>query len=217
MVAEQNQAPNILSRLNWKGFLIALIVVVAVEIFAFRLLSMDEPKVTKPPQTSTKTWKTQTNHAMKFSVKLPKGWYTHSATQDGVKTQTFFSYPVDAITASIWQPDQEARITVLNYPNDGKDIKQEAANWLDSSRQTNPNTFEKELKTVTIAGKEAIVLTSKTTHSEYIYLPDGKETYLLILATPINDPNSQPPIKAVPFEKYQPMFDQILSTFTLIK
>ena len=201
-------------RLNWKGFFIALLVVIVVEILAFRLLSTSDPKVAKPTEISTANWKTHTNTAMGFSVKLPSGWYTHDETQDGDKTETYLSYPIDSSSSILWMPHQEAAITVIKYPSDRKDIKQEAQQWVDKTNKTNPGTFNKQIETTTVAGKVAVILEAKANNMEYVYLNNGNTTYMITLATPTEDPNSQPPITAVPFEKYQAMFDQILATFT---
>jgi hypothetical protein len=201
-------------KLNWKGFFIAVVAVIVVEIFAFQLMKTGDPKIHPPTENQIANWKDYQNAEMGFSLKLPPSWFSHANTTQDSKTETVFSYPIDANDPTLWIPNQEAAITVIKYPYDGKDIKSEAQQWVDQVEKTTPHTFNKQLQTTTIDGKNAVILQSGDNHQEYIYFTNGNYTYNITLSTARADTKSNPPIADVPFQRYQNTFAQMLSTFT---
>ncbi|MGH7203872.1 MAG: PsbP-related protein [Candidatus Levyibacteriota bacterium] len=204
-------------KLNWKGFFVAILVVVLLEILAFKFLKTDDLHIHPPTGEQTENWQVYRNDQMGFSLKLPPQWFSHNTSIQGSKTETVFSYPVDSNNPTLWVANQEAGITIIRYPNDGKDIQAEAQQWVDQVEKTTPHTFNKQLETTTLAGKNAVVLQSADNHQEYIYVANGNYTYNITLSTARADTHSNPPIADVPFPKYQEMFEEILSTFVFSK
>lgn len=186
---------------------LALFIIFIIFILSlYTLINFASLKQPVPQNVNTETLKTYTNQTMGFSVKLPQDWYGHSEIRNGEKVQTVFSYPVDSNDAIKWVPKQEARISVVQYPNDGNDLKTQVKQWLTSVEKISPNTYSKELKEMKIGGKQAIMIASDKKHAEYIYVINGDYTYYITLSTST----------AVSFEKQQKNFTQILSSFRFI-
>ncbi|MGI8419335.1 MAG: hypothetical protein ACR2LN_01685 [Candidatus Levyibacteriota bacterium] len=155
-------------KLNWRGFFVAILVVVLLEILAFKLLKTGDLHIYPPTEDQTTNWQVYRNDQMGFSLKLPPQWFSHRTFTQASKTETVFSYPVDSNNPTLWVANQEAGITVIRYPNDGRDIKSEAQQWVDQVEKTTPHTFNKQIETTTLAGKNAVVLQSADNHTEYI-------------------------------------------------
>jgi hypothetical protein len=196
-----------------------LIVILDVCIYFFLIKPDDQhllPKIIPSPSSSqlpsvkptffdeTLKWKVYTNNKMKFSIKLPSGWFSHKEITANGKDEAIFSYPVDSNTTQVWKQGQEVGLSISSYKNNGIDASKEAAVWVEDIEKRTPNTFVKPLKTMIINGRKATVADTRVGNLEYIYVSNNDDTYVIIFGT--QSPNG--------FAKYKPTFNQILSTLT---
>jgi hypothetical protein len=171
--------------------------------------------ISKPVQESVKSeqktnWKTYINEVMRFSIKIPPGWYSHKEDHPFNRYDVVFSYPTDTNSPQSWAPNEEVMMEISVYPNNGINADNEAKERL-KDKMMNLTLG----KSIIIDRKKGVVLENINEHFVAVIMTEEDQNYMFTVSTPVVNGGEEYP--AIPLEKYLPTFYQILSTFRSIQ
>ncbi|PIS14594.1 hypothetical protein COT64_01735 [Candidatus Shapirobacteria bacterium CG09_land_8_20_14_0_10_39_12] len=150
----------------------------------------------------TTNWKTYTSSEMKFSIKYPSEWFSHSASGSNERFwETKFSSPVDNGSPQSPVTGEKAGITVSYTPQTPiTTLDQYAQQIIDGGGFSNPKTSH-----ITVDGAKALVLDSD--YSQMILVDKNGRYTIHLYATNEGEGG---------FLQYKSIFTQILSTFKFL-
>lgn len=205
-------------------------IIAAIFLFFFFIQKKINPSTssqmtTKTAAISTSDWKTYTNDQLGFSAKFPPDWYDNKTKQEYVFLQTSFTTPLRSeSTQPDWDTSTNASIQVIKVvpvhedaygegETPGADLSLPMFRQLEQGEKQNGH---KQLADVTIAGYPATVYESPSEQTRSIYIESKK--FVIILATPYKGAMGRgDDTPGIPFAKYEPIFNQILSTFKFLQ